>query len=281
MDRRQFNTLALLWGGLAAFADSAQAEENSALKKSRAQASSVKAHHDLMAAKDVKMLGNEQIAMLMYPGFTALDLVAPQYLFASMMGAKVYLLSSTNDLTPVMSDTGLAVAPTHTQSECPEHLDILFMPGSANGVVEAMKNKSFIDFIKHKAASTKYLTSVCTGSLLLGQAGLLAGKRATSHWVTLDLLAKFGATPVKERVVWDGNVITGGGVTAGIDFGLQVVAALRGKTYAQALQLQAEYDPKPPYQSGSPDTADVFVKEVLKGMFEPLHVNLELLIQDG
>ncbi|NOT85521.1 MAG: DJ-1/PfpI family protein [Methylococcaceae bacterium] len=228
-----------------------------------------------MTVKDFKMEGNEQIAMLLYPKFTALDLVGPQFLFASLMGAKIYLVSPTDDLTPVMSDTGLAIVPTHTQSECPDNLDLLFLPGGATGTLKAMQNPQFIDFIKTKAATAKYVTSVCTGSLLLGKAGLLKGKKATSHWVTLDLLSNFGATPVKDRVVWDGNVITGAGVTAGLDFGLEVLAALRGKAYAQATQLQVEYDPQPPFDSGSPDKADVRIKNALQGMFAPLHVELE------
>jgi cyclohexyl-isocyanide hydratase len=133
-----------------------------------------------------------------------------------------------------------------------------------------MKNTQLIDFIANRAATVKYLTSVCTGSLLLGKAGLLKGKKATSHWVALELLSEFGATPVKQRVVWDGNLVTGGGVTAGLDFGLEIVAALRGKMYAEVLQLQAEYDPAPPYDSGSPDKASPFVRDNITDMFAPL-----------
>jgi cyclohexyl-isocyanide hydratase len=133
-----------------------------------------------------------------------------------------------------------------------------------------MKNTAFIDFIKTQGARANYVTSVCTGSILLGKAGLLKGRRATSHWVTLGLLPALGAIPVRERVVWDGNLVTGGGVTAGIDFGLQMVAALRGKIYAEAIQLQAEYNPLPPFDSGSPDTADPFLTENLNAMFAPL-----------
>jgi len=278
MDRRQFTKLALLGAGLAPFTNVAQALESEASKKSRAEAKSHKAHEAFMALDGVKMTGSEQIAMLIYPGFTSLDLIGPQYLFASMMGAKIYLISRNNDLSPVMSDTGVAIVPTHTQSECPEALDILFLPGGSSGTVEAMKDAAFIEFIKRKAASSKYVTSVCTGSMLLGKAGLLQGKKATSHWIALDLLAHFGAIPMKERVVWDGNLITGGGVTAGIDFALQIIAALRGKAYAEMVQLQAEYDPAPPYNSGSPDKADANITQMLKGMFEVLHTNIEMAI---
>jgi cyclohexyl-isocyanide hydratase len=278
MDRRQFTKLALLSAGLAPFTNVAQAVESEASIKSRAETKSHQAHEAFMALDGVKMIGSEQIAMLIYPGFTALDLIGPQYLFASMMGAKIYLISRNNDLSPVKSDTGVAIVPTHTQSECPEALDILFLPGGSSGTVEAMKDAAFIEFIKQKAVSSKYVTSVCTGSMLLGKAGLLQGKKATSHWIALDLLARFGAIPMKERVVWDKNLITGSGVTAGIDFALQVITALRGKAYAEMVQLQAEYDPAPPYNSGSPDKADANITQMLKGMFEVLHTNIEMAI---
>jgi cyclohexyl-isocyanide hydratase len=280
MDRRQFNKLALLGGGLAPLLSgcaslgerqAGQAVLTTALSPDQAAAISRNAHEKLMGLKDdFKMMGEEHIAMLLYPGFAALDLVGPQYLFAAMMGAKIYLVSPTDDLKPVTSGEGLAIVPTHTPSDCPEALDILFVPGGASGTVEAMKNAQLIDFIAGKAASAKYVTSVCTGSLLLGKAGLLKGKKATSHWTTLELLPEFGAIPVKQRVVWDGHLITGGGVTAGIDFGLQVMAALRGKTYAQTIQLEAEYDPAPPFDSGSPEKADPFVRDNLKGIMTPL-----------
>lgn len=289
MDRRQFNKLALLGGGLAPLLSNCSslgerqadhAVRAPALSQDQAAAKSRKAHEALMELEEdsFKMHGEEHIAMLLYPGFAALDLVGPQYLFAAMMGATIYLISPTNDLKPVTSGEGLAIVPTHTPSDCPEALDIFFVPGGANGTVEAMKNAQLIDFIAGKAASSNYVTSVCTGSLLLGKAGLLKGKKATSHWTTLDLLPEFGAIPVKDRVVWDGNLITGGGVTAGIDFGLQVVAALRGKTYAQTIQLEAEYDPAPPYDSGSPEKADPFVRDNLKGIMTPLVENFRRAI---
>ena len=292
MDRRQFTKLALLGGGIAPFLSGCQSlaklqasnvgqtTASTHLSKAEAESMSRKAHEALMGLKEdgFKMMGDEHIAMLLYPGFAALDLVGPQYLFAAMMGAKIYLISPTNDLKPVTSGEGLAIVPTYTPSECPEALDILFVPGGANGTLEAMKNAKLIDFIAGKAAASRYLTSVCTGSLLLGKAGLLKGKKATSHWTTLELLAEFGAIPVKQRVVWDGKLITGGGVTAGIDFGLQIVAALRGKTYAQTIQLLAEYDPAPPYDSGSPEKADPFVRDNLKGIMTPLVENFRLAI---
>lgn len=294
MNRRQFTKLATLGTAFAPLlsgcetaakpvgfsAASANVKATPPLSKAEAEAKSLKAHHDFMAAKDVKMQGNEQIAMLLYPGFTTLDLFGPHYLFASMMGAKVHLVSPTDDLTPVLSDVKVGIVPTLKMSECPDNLDILFVPGGANGTLKAMKNEAFIAFIKQKAATAKYMTSVCTGSLLLGQAGLLNGKRATTHWVSLDLLTRFGATPVKDRVVWDGNLITGAGITAGLDFGLAIVAALRGATYAKGLQLQLEYDPQPPYAGGgSPDKAEAFTKDFIEGMFAPLVSDFALAIK--
>lgn len=281
MNRRQFTRLALLAGGLAPWLSACQSLKGTntgQLTQSEAEAMSGKAHAALMGHKNFKMMGEEQIAMLLYPGFAALDLVGPQYLFASMMGAKIYLISPTDDLKPVTSGEGLSIVPSHTLSECPKSLDILFVPGGANGTLNAMKNAQLIDFIAGKASASRYITSVCTGSLLLGKAGLLKGKKATSHWTCLELLPEFGAIPLKQRVVWDGNIVTGGGVTAGIDFGLQIVAALRGETYAKAIQLQAEYDPDPPFDSGSPEKAEPFVADNVKGIFAPLVQNFRQAI---
>lgn len=281
MNRRHFTKLAVLSGGIAPLLTGCQAAAiktavetplTPAERKQRAEQQSQRAHEAFLrdGGSDFKMTGSEQIVMLLYPGFAALDLVGPQYLFAALMGAKLHLISADNDLKPVKSGEGLLILPTHVQADCPANPDILFVPGGASGTLAALKNIAFIDFIKNTAAVSKYVTSVCTGSLLLAQAGLLRGKRATSHWTTVDLLAKSGAIPVRERVVWDGNIVTGGGVTAGIDFGLQMIAALRGKRYAEAIQLQAEYDPLPPFDAGSPEKADAFVRDNLVGLFAPL-----------
>lgn len=277
MDRRQFTKLTLLTAWLAPLQNDIKASETDEQRKKLAEAVSRQGHNAMMNAPDVKMHGNEKIAMLLYPGFYAPDLINPQFLFHAMMGAEVCLISPTDDLTPVDCG-GFSIVPTHRRSECPEKLDILFVPGGADGTLAAMKNQPLIDFIGTKAVDTNYVTSVCTGSLLLGKAGLLKGKKATSHWSTLALLEKFGATPVKERVVWDGNLVTGGGVTAGIDLGLEIVAALRGKGYAQAIQLQAEYDPAPPFHSGSPAKAPAPIRENVKAMFAPLVLDMELAI---
>jgi cyclohexyl-isocyanide hydratase len=276
MERRQFTQLAFL-GAVGSFLSSVQALANENilprfLTTEEAEAQSHQAHKAFAELKEdgFKMTGGEHIAMLLYPGFASLDLVGPHYLFASMMGVTLYLISAENDLKPITCSDGLTIVPTHTVEQCPKELDVFFVPGGANGTLKAMQNPRLIKLIAEKGATAKYLTSVCTGSLLLGKAGFLKGKKATSHWTTLGLLSEFGAIPTKQRVVWDGKVVTGGGVTAGIDFGLEIIAMLRGKTYAQVVQLQVEYDPAPPYNAGSPEKATPFIRDNVKSIFAPL-----------
>jgi cyclohexyl-isocyanide hydratase len=220
-------------------------------------------HH--MSAMPASWMGKDQIAMLLYPGFTALDLVGPQYFFASLMGATVHLVAK--DRTPVMSDTGLAIMPTATLEECPVDLDVLFVPGSGGGVLDAMEDAALVAFVADRGARAKWVTSVCTGSLLLARAGLLTGYRATGHWVARDVLADFGAIPVNERVVRDRNRMTGAGVSAGLDLGLAMTAELRDRAYAEGVQLLAEYAPQPPFDAGTPETAPKAVVEMIGGMF--------------
>jgi cyclohexyl-isocyanide hydratase len=195
--------------------------------------------------------GNEQIAMLLYPGFTALDLIGPYHFFSAMIGAKVHLVTTEPDLAPVQSDFGVALSPTVRMADITFPLDALFLPGGGRGTVAVAGRADVIDNVKRMAAASRYLTSVCTGSMVLAKAGLLRGKRATSHWLARSLLARHGARPVDQRVVVDGNVITAAGISAGLDLGIALVAALRGRAYAQAVMLQAEYDPQPPLPGGS------------------------------
>jgi putative intracellular protease/amidase len=202
-----------------------------------------------------KLIGNEQIAMLLYPGMTALDLVGPYHYLACMAGAKMHLVTNQPDLRPVPSDLGLALQPTVTMADCPADLTIIFCPGGTFGTLAAARDKATIDFIRDRAKRAQFVTSVCTGSLILGAAGVLRGKRATSHWSVVPLLSQFGATPSKQRVVRDGNVITGAGVSAGMDFGASLVAELRGKPLAETTTLIAEYAPEPPFASGSLEMA--------------------------
>ena len=198
-----------------------------------------------------------RIGFLLFPGLTQLDLTGPYEVLARLPGAELHLVWKTLD--PVASEHGLAILPTTTLAESPA-LDLLCVPGGG-GVNALLDDTEVLAFLRQTAARARYVTSVCTGSLLLGAAGLLWGRRATSHWLSRELLAAFGAEPVPERVVVDGNVITGGGVTAGIDFALLVAAEVAGREAAEAIQLGIEYDPNPPFQAGSPEQAPAVVRE--------------------
>jgi cyclohexyl-isocyanide hydratase len=195
----------------------------------------------------------DEIALLAYPDMEALDLVGPYDMFALLLGAKVHVVAKTRDT--IVSNTGLSIVPTTTFDECPKDLTVLFVPGGSDGTIDAMRDKDTIDFVSDRGARASYVTSVCTGALVLGAAGLLKGYRATTHWSVLPVLERFGATSVRERVVRDRNRITGGGVTAGLDFGLTMIDVLRDRFYAQTAQLVLEYDPHPPFDAGSPSTA--------------------------
>ena len=218
------------------------------------------------------LFGKEEIAMLVYPKFTALDLVGPHYFFACMFGAKVHLVTTEKDLTPVASDLGLAIAPTVTMATAPKDLDVIFMPGGTEGTLSVMSRPDTMAWVRDRGARAKHVTSVCTGSMILAKAGLLKGKRATSHWAVRDTLADFGAIPVDKRVVQDGNVLTGAGVTAGMDFAIALVEMLRGRAYAEALVLQGEYAPDPAIKGGTLATTSQPVGEMMSSMFAPLKV---------
>lgn len=221
--------------------------------------------HD-MGAMPASWTGQEVIGMLLYPGMTALDFVGPQHMFAALMGAKVHHVAKT--MAPVPSDTQLAFSPTTTLAECPRELDILFVPGGGAGTVAAMRDAQTLAFLADRGRRAKWVTSVCTGSLLLGAAGLLQGHKATTHWAAHALLKDVGATPVQARVVQDRNRITGAGVSAGLDLGLKVVGMLRDTAYAQTVQLLAEYAPEPPYHAGTPSTAPPAVTAMVADMFK-------------
>ena len=192
-----------------------------------------------------------QIGLLAFPGVQQLDLTAPYEVFASLPGVEVHVVAASRE--PVRSATGLVLVPTTTIAECPA-LDVICIPGGV-GVNALMRDEAILAFVRGQAARARYVTSVCTGALVLGAAGLLEGRRATTHWAALDLLAAFGAIPVSERVVRDGNLVTGGGVTAGIDFALTLAAELFGRQEAERVQLALEYAPAPPFDSGTPDKA--------------------------
>ena len=209
-----------------------------------------------------------QIGMLLYPGLTLLDLIGPQTVFSWY--AKIHLVWKTPKL--VISDTGVGIQPTTTFAECPDDLDILFVPGGF-GTITAMKDQEVLSFLADRAPRAKYITSVCGGSLLLGAAGLLQGYKATSHWACRDILGMFGAEPVEARVVVDRNRVTGGGCTAGIDFGLVLLAKLCGDDAAKLTQLAMEYDPEPPFDAGTPKTAGPAIVDKAMGLLK--EVDLE------
>jgi cyclohexyl-isocyanide hydratase len=191
------------------------------------------------------------IGLLLFPEITQLDMTGPYEVFTKFPGAKVDLIWKTLD--PVTANGGMKIMPTTTFSACPQ-LDLVCVPGGG-GMNALLNDEETLAFLKKQARAARYVTSVCTGALVLGAAGLLKGRRAATHWMSRDMLPRFGATPVAERVVIDGNVITGGGVTAGIDFALTVAAEIFGADVAKAIQLGIEYDPQPPFAAGSPEGA--------------------------
>lgn len=219
----------------------------------------------------------EVIGMLVYPGFTALDFVGPHHFLANIPGSTTHVITTGHDLAPVSSDLGLVVTPTTTMDACPERLSVLFVPGGTTGTIAAARDERVLRFIADRAAQARYVTSVCTGSLILGAAGVLRGKRATSHWATVDTLIHFGATPVRERVVRDGNLITGAGVSAGIDFGITLAEELGGRLFAEAGVLISEYAPEPPIIGGTLETANPLVANLLKMNLAPFVAEAETL----
>jgi cyclohexyl-isocyanide hydratase len=211
---------------------------------------------------------------LVFPNVQQLDLAGPYEVFASVPDATVHLVSK--DRAAVISATGLPLTPTTTFGECPV-LDVLCVPGGV-GVNALLEDAEALAFVRAQAARVRYLTSVCTGSLVLGAAGLLNGRRATTHWFSHDFLARFGAVPVHARVVRDGNLITAGGVTAGIDFALTVVAELAGREQAETIQLTLEYAPEPPFRAGTPDEAPPAVLAQAKARMAPGRAAREKII---
>jgi cyclohexyl-isocyanide hydratase len=191
------------------------------------------------------------IGILIFPAVTQLDATGPAQVLARTPGATLHMIWKTRD--PVKTDAGFSIVPTTTFADCPQ-LDVICIPGGA-GQIDLMNDAETLAFVAAQGAKARYVTSVCTGSLVLGAAGLLNGYKSACHWASRDLLTAFGAIPVAERVVRDRNRFSGGGVTAGIDFGLTLLAELAGDEVAQSVQLGLEYDPQPPFQSGSPEKA--------------------------
>ena len=214
------------------------------------------------SAAEPPQAAKPKIGMLIYPGMILQDLVGPQTVF-SILQADVRLV--WKDKSPVTTDIGIAVAATDTFDTCPSELDVLFVPGGLGGSIACMKDADVIGFLASRGGRARYLTSVCTGSLVLAAAGLLRGYQATSHWYVRDLLPLMGATLKTERVVEDRNRLTAGGVTSGIDFGLTLAARLADEETAKRIQLLIEYDPKPPFAAGSPEGAGpALAREILQ-----------------
>lgn len=207
-----------------------------------------------------------QIGILVFPRVTQLDFTGPLQVFSAVPGAQLHLIWKR--IEPVPSDSALIVTPTTTFADCPQ-LDVICVPGG-RGTDDLLNDEDVLDFLRRQAEGAKYVTSVCTGSLALGAAGLLKGYRAATHWSAMEMLSQFGATPTNTRVCIDRNRVTGGGVTAGIDFALTLVSILVNRTAAEAIQLGIEYNPAPPFNSGSPDTAPAEVLASVKQRIEPL-----------
>lgn len=207
-----------------------------------------------------------QIGLLLFPKLTQLDLTGPFEVFARMPGATVHLIWKT--MAPVTCDRGMNILPSITFADCPP-LDVICVPGGP-GQIDLMEDAETLAFLRRQAAGAKWITSVCTGSLVLGAAGLLKGYKACCHWASREQLALFGATPVDARWVIDRNRATGGGVTAGIDFALKLVAEMMGEPVAKTIQLSIEYDPAPPFEAGNPVKAEGGVTAGLRAMMAPM-----------
>ena len=205
------------------------------------------------------------VGFVIFPELTQLDFTGPLEVLARLPQSATHVVAKSE--APVPSDCGLSLLPTHTFATCPP-LDLICVPGGRSGVVNAMGDRDTIEFVRRQAGAARYVTSVCTGAFILGVAGLLQGRRATTHWAFTELLPLLGATYEQARIVKDGNVITAGGVTSGIDFGLSVAAEIAGETVAQAIQLSIEYDPAPPFGSGHPDRAPDDVRATVFPRYE-------------
>jgi cyclohexyl-isocyanide hydratase len=208
-------------------------------------------------AAEERAMAVTHFGMLLYPRLTQLDLTGPFEVLHRVPGAQVHLV--WKDTAPVRADSGLGLIPTTTFDACPE-LDLVFVPGGT-GIDELLSDPGVLAFLRAQGARARYVTSVCTGALVLGATGLLRGYRAATHWAYMDLLPLVGAVPTDERVVVDRNRITAGGVTAGIDFGLRILAELAGEPLAKGVELAIEYDPAPPFRAGHPRTAEPEIVE--------------------
>ncbi|WP_416666579.1 DJ-1/PfpI family protein [Egbenema bharatensis] len=208
-----------------------------------------------------------QIGFLIYPDAVQLDVMGAYQVFAFPPDTEVHLVGKT--LSPIISNEGLTLVPTTTLSDCPP-VDVICVPGGGIGQVEVMRDQEILNFLQQQSQTARYVTSVCTGSLILAAAGLLQGYKATCHWAFRDQLAMLGVEVVAQRVVIDRDRVTGAGVTSGIDFGLTLLKLLCGEEVAQMTQLMLEYCPEPPFNAGTPETADTEVAQKLLQFGKPL-----------
>lgn len=200
------------------------------------------------------------IGFLVFPGMQLLDMAGPYEVYSSLSDCDIRMFWKTRE--PVTCSAGMRFYPTSILEDALP-MDVLCIPGGV-GINQLLTDEQVITWVQQQALSAQLLTAVCTGSLLFGIAGLLKGRRATTHWRYRDLLTEFGAISVKGRVVRDGNLITSTGVTSGIDLGLVVAEALRGQAAAEEVQLAMEYMPEPPFQAGNPETAPENIVEMVR-----------------
>lgn len=220
-----------------------------------------------------------KIGMLLFPDMTILDFTGPYEVFVKAPCFEVIILGKST--AAFKAEGGLCVQPEVALEDCPQ-LDIIFVPGG-RGINPLLTDQQVLAFLRQQAPGAKYITSVCTGALVLAAAGLLQGYKATTHWRSLELLKMFGVETLEERLVRDRNRITGGGVTAGIDFGLVLTSMVGGEEMAKVIQLQLEYNPAPPFRAGSPNTAGIPVlqatRELTKNMLETRRKIIRELLQ--
>jgi cyclohexyl-isocyanide hydratase len=223
-------------------------------------------------------MANFKVGFVIFPDLTQLDFTGPLQVLARLPESTMHIVAKTE--APVPSDCGLSLVPTHTFADCPP-LDLICVPGGVTGVIGAIGDRETVEFVRKQAELAKYVTSVCTGAFVLGVAGLLKGRKATTHWGYTNLLPLVGARHEKARIVKDGNLITSGGVTSGIDFGLSVVAEIAGEATAQGVQLGIEYDPAPPFDSGDPERAPAAVKAAVSARYEKANLALRQGVENA
>ncbi|NJO43388.1 MAG: DJ-1/PfpI family protein [Cyanobacteria bacterium RU_5_0] len=208
-----------------------------------------------------------QIGFLIYPGVIQLDVMGAHQVLSFPPNTQVHVIGKT--LAPVTTNEGLILVPTVTLANCPP-LDVICVPGGGMGQIEVMKDPDILSFLQQQSATAQYVTAVCTGSMILAAAGVLQGYKAACHWAFRDQLAMLGVDVVRERVVIDRNRVTGAGVTSGIDFGLTLLSLLCGEEVAKMTQLMMEYNPEPPFNAGTPETAGEDIVQPLMQLGKPL-----------